>query len=517
MSTSGSGLTRSPAVPVAKHRRATRGSFRIDPTPPSSPEGIGRPSSPSAPVTVAELERDPACAGLGSMLVIGRGASASVYRAEQASMDRVVALKVIDVSLETDRSRQAFRDECAATGRLNEHPNIVTVHESGVLATGHPFLLMAHYSGGSLADRVARSRLRLADVLRIGVKVAGALSAAHDLGIVHRDVKPANVFLSRYDDPVLGDFGISSIDTVDGGPAFTPSYAAPEVLCGQPATPASDVFALGATLFALLAGTPPFALVPGETYDQLASRISSSAPSPIDHPEVDHAINAAIASALRPSAEHRPQTARDFAEMLQWQQQRLGYDPTDVPGRTRAARRILPPGPVSAGSSLVAPPAEMGVRAEAAIIDLAAATLIAVGAVVLAAALPGAPRPSILGCVLGLVGAVAAFQLLFGALVGQTPGRRWADLCLARDPGPGQVSLWRVGARVLIGIGGAAAFGIGYLAGLGRRGRTWSDEVTMTTVVTTSTPAPAPWFWATVAVTTATEAAITLVAVLLLS
>ena len=128
--------------------------------------------------------------------------------------------------------------------------------------SGRPFIVMPYHAMGSLAQRVRQEgRIPWPEALRIGVKLCGALETAHRTGTLHRDIKPANVLVNDYGEPQLSDFGTARIaggyKTVTGYFTGTLSYTAPEVLAGNPPTVAADVYSLGATLYALIAGSPP--------------------------------------------------------------------------------------------------------------------------------------------------------------------------------------------------------------------------------------------------------------------
>jgi serine/threonine protein kinase len=242
-------------------------------------------------------------AGLADLSVLARGGYSTVYRATQLSVGRQVALKVDNRTLDTALDRGRFRSEARAAGRVSGHPNVVDLFDAGVTVDGHPFLVM-ELCTGSYADRMARHECDPAEVRRVGVRIADALSAAHRYGVLHRDVKPGNILTTRYDTPVLADFGLAVL--LDGQrdlgmelEALTPAYAPPElfrldgaaagpvdpVLDLVPAQPlasaasqptagmtglpelaglesgapsaAADVYSLAATLYALLAGHPP--------------------------------------------------------------------------------------------------------------------------------------------------------------------------------------------------------------------------------------------------------------------
>ncbi|HEV8562164.1 MAG TPA: serine/threonine-protein kinase [Actinophytocola sp.] len=191
--------------------------------------------------------------------VLGRGGFGVVYRARQVTIDREVAVKVDSRVILDDRDQRRFLREVRAAGRLSGHPNVVEIYDAGVLPDGHPYLVMELCPGGSLAGR---GPLRPPDVAGIGSGIADALATAHGLGVLHRDIKPGNILIKRYGTVGLSDFGLAAL--IDQGrdssvtlAALTPAYAAPEAFHLHPPTPQSDIYALGATLYALLAGRPP--------------------------------------------------------------------------------------------------------------------------------------------------------------------------------------------------------------------------------------------------------------------
>ncbi len=201
--------------------------------------------------------------GYAVRAVLGHGGFSTVYRAVQSSLGREVAIKIDHRVLLVESDRARFFREVNAAGQVSGHPHVVDVHDAGVTSDGRPYLVMELCPAGSLADRVRRDGpLRPADVTAIGVAIADALAAAHRLGIVHRDVKPANILLDRYGQPELADFGLAArFDPTSESSAtleaITPAYAAPELfLSGRP-SPAVDVYGLAATLYALLSGRPP--------------------------------------------------------------------------------------------------------------------------------------------------------------------------------------------------------------------------------------------------------------------
>ncbi|MEV8442402.1 protein kinase [Actinosynnema sp. NPDC051121] len=194
---------------------------------------------------------------------VGAGAMGVVWQAFDERLDRVVALKQLVVPEGADPVAAVGR--AAREGRIAarlQHPNAVTVHDV-VEHDGKPVLVMEYLSARTLADRIAQGPLPVAQVTAIGAQIAGALAAAHAAGIVHRDVKPGNVLLTEDGTAKITDFGIARAAgdvtvTRTGLLAGTPAFLSPEVARGAEPGPASDVFALGATLYAAVEGRPPF-------------------------------------------------------------------------------------------------------------------------------------------------------------------------------------------------------------------------------------------------------------------
>jgi WD40 repeat protein len=196
---------------------------------------------------------------------VGRGGMGVVYKAHQSSLDRIVAIKMVLAGKHAGPEELArFRREAAALARL-QHPNIVQIHEVGT-HDGRPYFSMEFVGGGSLAQRQGGEPLPPREAARLTETLARAVQAAHAAGIVHRDLKPANVLLAADGTPKISDFGLAKrLDvpagaTQTGAVVGTPSYMAPEQADGRGKDigPAADVYALGATLYELLTGRPPF-------------------------------------------------------------------------------------------------------------------------------------------------------------------------------------------------------------------------------------------------------------------
>ncbi|MEV0389584.1 protein kinase [Nonomuraea sp. NPDC050643] len=190
--------------------------------------------------------------------VLGQGGFGVVYLALQSAVGREVALKIDNRVLLSDRDRRRFLREVTAAGALSAHPHVVPVYDAGLLPDGRPYMVLELCPGGSLAGRV----LSPAEARDVGVRIADALAAAHGQGVLHRDVKPGNILLNRYGQVALSDFGLATMPA--SGPetsvtreSLTPSYAPPEVFELAEPSPAGDVYALAASVYALLSGRPP--------------------------------------------------------------------------------------------------------------------------------------------------------------------------------------------------------------------------------------------------------------------
>ena len=155
-----------------------------------------------------------------------------------------------------------FERECHALGAVANHPNIVGVHQGGFTEDGRAYLVMELCPDGSLHDRLRRDGpLPAEEVIEVGIKIGRALAVAHEAGVIHRDVKPANILVTAYGEPALADFGIARVEggqhTATGMVTASFSHAAPEVLHGQAPGATSDVYSLGSTLFELFVGHAP--------------------------------------------------------------------------------------------------------------------------------------------------------------------------------------------------------------------------------------------------------------------
>jgi Protein kinase domain len=278
---------------------------------------------------------------------IARGGFAIVWEARQESLNRLVAVKVDERKLDTEAEQRRFLREAGAAGRMSGHPGIVTVHDAGLLGDDRPFLVMELCPGGSLTRwMTADPRPSQRRVREVGVRIADALAAAHLLGVLHRDVKPANILIDAYNNAGLADFGLAALidpdmplrETVE---AITPAYAPPEVFAKKPVTEYADVYSLAATLYAVLNGHAPRW---SETMElpSIPEMIKRQR-QPIKRiPGVDKAFMDVLLNAMADDPEDRP-TAAQFRDQLA--ALNLG---------TKLAPK--PPAPSEAGEESAAPP-----------------------------------------------------------------------------------------------------------------------------------------------------------------
>lgn len=307
------------------------------------------PRSGSAPQLTAGLEPT----GYQIRDVLGRGGSATVYRAHEARFDRDVALKILDVTTPGTRDLARFRRECRALGRLSAHPNIVDIFDAGTTPAGQPYLTMT-LCGTSLADRLAHSGpLPVTTVASHLVRIADALHFSHSQGVVHRDVKPQNILLSARGVPILTDFGVALTDQSDAHTktaAFTYQHVAPEVLNGETATARSDIYSLGSTAYQLISGQTPFR---APTITGLIDQILTQQPQPLVGPGMALCWPI-IAQAMAKDPLLRQESAAVVADQLRALLPDLPHRVLLAPSRTPRALVRLSVASVAAGAVAVA-------------------------------------------------------------------------------------------------------------------------------------------------------------------
>jgi serine/threonine protein kinase len=253
--------------------------------------------------------------------VLGEGGMGVVFRATRLSDAREVALKVLKVDLADDLLFQhRFRQEARAAGEVPE-PHLVPIIEASE-ADGRHYLAVAYVEGGSLTSRIADSGpLGAAELVRVISEVGAGLDALHDAGIVHRDIKPQNILFAGDGTAMLTDFGLAkgrayTVLTRPGQVMGTLDYLAPELIRGDPATPQSDIYALGCVAFECVVGRAPFA---DKTFFQVGlAHLEEPPPDPsTERPELSAAFSAAVLAALEKEPEARPARAGAYADLLQ--------------------------------------------------------------------------------------------------------------------------------------------------------------------------------------------------------
>ncbi|MCW4384923.1 serine/threonine protein kinase [Salinibacterium sp. SYSU T00001] len=303
-----------------------------------------------APATPPELP------GYTFVKLLGSGGFSDVFLYDQHLPKRRVAVKVLLTEELTAANREAFVAEANLMAQLSAHPYIVSIYHADVAADERPYFVMEYCSGPSLAERYKREPLSVVDVLRTGIRVAGAVATAHGAGILHRDIKPANILTNDFGWPALTDFGISSalddsppmntatLDSLSGDTSGTTGSASvgmsvpwspPEMFEDDPKPDArADVFSLAATLYTLLAGHTPFE-VRGRSNGalDLIGRIERGLVTPLQRDDVPRSLVAVLMKGMATHRDDRFEGAVEFARALQRVELELGYAPTtiDVP------------------------------------------------------------------------------------------------------------------------------------------------------------------------------------------
>jgi len=252
---------------------------------------------------------------------IGRGGMATIYRAEQASVGREVAIKFLHLDLvEQDRGfLDRFHREVQIVAHL-QHPHILPVYDFGDY-NGRPYIVMPYLSSGTLADHLyQRGQMRLAESTRLVRQVADALDYAHAQGVIHRDIKPSNVLLDEPGNAYLADFGLAktlqSPHITASGVVGTPDYLAPDWAAEPGLSTSSDIYALGVMLYQMLTGEVPFrATTP---MGVLMTHVNTPVPDVRDKcRDLPDAVQSVIATGMAKSATERYPSAGDLAAALE--------------------------------------------------------------------------------------------------------------------------------------------------------------------------------------------------------
>jgi len=293
---------------------------------------------------------------------LGRGGMAEVYKAYQPGLDRYVAVKVMHSFLSEDKDFLArFQREAKLVASMR-HPNIVQVHDFDV-ESGLSYMVMEFIDGETLKGRLQdleekNQWISIDEAVRISLLVGSALKYAHRLGMVHRDVKPANVMIDKQGNVILTDFGIAKIFsgggatqlTATGAMVGTPSYMAPEQGMGQPGDERSDIYSLGVMLYQLVTGRLPY-----EADTPLAvvlKHINESLPMPRQaNPEVSEPVERVILKAMAKNPDDRYQHVGDMLNDLK---RASGVTVDETPTDTMRAR-ALPAGATAVGTGAITP------------------------------------------------------------------------------------------------------------------------------------------------------------------
>jgi eukaryotic-like serine/threonine-protein kinase len=270
--------------------------------------------------------------------VIGVGANSRVARAFDPLIARIVAIKLFPSELAHGEARNRFVQEARVVGQIS-HPAIIALHDMGVDEPSQtPYLVMEYVQGQSLEKMLEKGSIPFPKACAWVAEVATALGIAHRKGVIHGDVKPANILVTDDERVKLTDFGmarLASRDSKDTPLLGSPAYWCPEQIVGKPQDARSDIFSLGVVLYELVTGRRPF---DADSLQGICSRILSSTPLPPSHanPSIPAALNELIASCLTKDPNQRCASAENFAERLHPLARRAA--PTQTPAQAASLR-----------------------------------------------------------------------------------------------------------------------------------------------------------------------------------
>ena len=267
---------------------------------------------------------------------LGRGGMGVVYEARDPRLKRTVAIKLLPPDLTKDETaKQRFLQEAQAASAL-DHPNICTIHEINETDDGQLYLVMAHYEGETLKERIERGPLELDDAVDIATQVGQGLAEAHGAGIVHRDIKPANLLVTKNRVVKILDFGLAKLAgsegvTQPGTILGTVTYMSPEQVQGSTVDHRTDIWSLGVVCYELLAGRPPFV---GESIVPLLRDIADREPPPLSslRPDVPSELADVVGTAMEKAPESR-YSAQGLTDALR----------AVIPRDSRGTTPVVPP------------------------------------------------------------------------------------------------------------------------------------------------------------------------------
>ena len=265
--------------------------------------------------------------------VIGVGANSRVARAFDPLIARIVAIKLFPGELARGEARNRFVQEARVVGQIS-HPAVIALHDMGIDEPSQtPYLVMEFIQGQPLEKLLERGSIPFSRACAWAAEVATALAVAHRKGVIHGDVKPANILITEDDRVKLTDFGmarLASRDSKETPLLGSPAYWCPEQIMGKPQDGRSDIFSLGVVLYEMVTGHRPF---DADSLQGICSRILSSTPLPPSHanPSVPAAFNELIASCLAKDPAHRCASAEILAERLHPLARRPAAQPQSQP------------------------------------------------------------------------------------------------------------------------------------------------------------------------------------------
>lgn len=288
----------------------------------------------------------PVLDGYEHIRLLGSGGYSDVFLYQQNMPRREVAVKVLVETAATSDSRQRFDAEANTLAALSTHPYIVTIFHAAVASSGHPFMVLEYCPGSNYLERARTEQMSVAEVLRTGIQISGALETVHRAQLLHRDIKPANILTTEYGWPALTDFGIASTMTeseIGEAVGMSIPWSPKEIVAdGAQGDHRSDIYSLAATIYTLLTGRSPFEIPGGSNRSlDLIDRIGRDNPQPIGRGDVPQSFERLLRQALAKDPNERPNSVAEFARSLQHIESELGLAITqlEVRGESTAQAR----------------------------------------------------------------------------------------------------------------------------------------------------------------------------------